>query len=164
MSGDLNLPRWQEWLARLTEKDGYKGKMIHGALAEIVASKWLAESSIDALYYTVPVACELDDSGYLSGVVVASKAGLNRVQACQWIDASDEGILGRLSGAHHRSVSSYSGIINIYASDWCGECMSWQTDGYTATLAPGFTDNERCLRVQWYGEADGWWADGDVKL
>ena len=156
--GDQDNPAWQEWIIRLQQKGGISAGMINGAIAEVVASRWLCESPVIPLYYSIPVACESDDSGLLSGIVIASKSGINRVQARQWIDATDIGLIGVMSKTnHHLPAKAFQGTIHLYATDWSEERLSWQTDLYTASMIHGITPREKQLQLQWNGTADDWW-------
>lgn len=79
-------------LARIT---GVTAEWFDGGTAEVVATELLRDAKLPALYYVAPlgVVCEGDE---LRAVTVATKGGLSRLAARQWIDATETGTLARL--------------------------------------------------------------------
>ncbi len=85
-------PLWLEWRARIERRAASP----EGAIAEVLAVDLLAAESIPMLFYAAPVSCDRLDDGCLAAVTVATKGGLRRLHARQWIDATDGGELACL--------------------------------------------------------------------
>jgi len=94
-TGESHAEPWQAWLAALAARGGVRDGIIDGAIAEVLASEECRRGPIAMLYYATPVAVEKNGS-LLGSVVVGTKAGLRRVSARQWIDASETGELACL--------------------------------------------------------------------
>lgn len=99
--------RWLEWLAGLERSGAVRNGCLDGAFAEIALSReWLEAQEagkLRVLFYATPVAVEwsggpgeADPGGRIGAVVLGTKAGLRRVCATSWLDASEEGVLVRL--------------------------------------------------------------------
>ncbi len=76
---------------------GIAGEWIDGSTAEFTANELLRDSHIPLLYYVTPVAVERAGDA-ISAVVVATKSGLRRLVARQWVDATEAGTLARVAG------------------------------------------------------------------
>lgn len=76
---------------------GIAGDWIDGSTAEFTANELLRDSKVPLLYYVAPVAVEWSGDA-IAAVVVATKSGLRRLAARQWIDATEAGTLGRVAG------------------------------------------------------------------
>lgn len=95
-TGESGEPLWREWLGRLDSHGAVRGGHIDGAIAEILASKWLQDEGIDVLYHAVPVEVIPGDGGAVRSVVMGTKSGMLRLSAHEWVDATDCGELACL--------------------------------------------------------------------
>jgi ribulose 1,5-bisphosphate synthetase/thiazole synthase len=96
-TGDSDNQHLQKLINDVKQRGGCDGTFFDGAMAEISATCFLKESDIRALYYVYPVALEQAD-GLIQSVIVATKSGMRRVVAKQYVDASDRGWLLKLTG------------------------------------------------------------------
>lgn len=89
-----------EWIEALQRRKGSDGKVFDIALAEIVTACALVrpDSRISTLLYAAPIAVE-KSGNTLIGMTVATKGGLRSLRARNWVDATEQGVLTRLSGA-----------------------------------------------------------------
>lgn len=84
--------RISDCIARIT---GIAAPWFDGATAEITATELLRDARVSLLYYAVPVGIERDGDA-LAAVTLATRGGLRRVAARQWIDATEGAGLARL--------------------------------------------------------------------
>ncbi|GHC03450.1 FAD-dependent oxidoreductase [Cerasicoccus arenae] len=91
---------WQSWLSRLQLINRTANNKFDPVVAEIQAAKELRSrmesGECQVLFYAYPVKVEYDDSN-ITSLLLATKAGLRRVFARQWIDTTEQGILMRLA-------------------------------------------------------------------
>ena len=158
-AGAADSPRWRAFLARLTARGGADGSRVDGAIAEVCATDELSACGAGVLYYAWPVAAELEN-GQLAALLVATKTGLRRVVARQWVDATEQGDLIRLvqPGARPRPATgltlsvffSLPSAANLAASDL------GPVPGAAARLSlePSLWPAEARLRVELDGAAE----------
>lgn len=93
-------PEWNRWLKHLTDHHAITQNRILPAAAETLASASLASQlNLSILYYVAPAAIQMVDD-QLHAVVLATKSGLRRVVAKQFIDATEQGELISLLPHH----------------------------------------------------------------
>jgi glycine/D-amino acid oxidase-like deaminating enzyme len=112
-AGSSNNPAWQSWLQTLTDRAVAKDGLVDGASAEILATECIRDHAVDALYYVRPVEAAVE-SNFIQSVSLATKQGLRRVVARQWIDATETGELLRLLEPEWQGrIASYKKL-NLY--------------------------------------------------
>jgi hypothetical protein len=79
-------------LARIT---GVTSEWFDGGTSEVVATELLRDARLPALYYVAPVGV-MREGDQLRAVVVVTKGGLRRLEATQWIDATENGSIVQL--------------------------------------------------------------------
>ena len=95
-TGQCDSPHWRKLTGQVARRTGREGGLLDGAIAEVAATRMLiADDGLDVLYYAAPVAVE-QGSGGIEAAVMATKSGLARVAARQWVDATERGGLARL--------------------------------------------------------------------
>jgi len=90
--GKLDDPLWLDFLSDVAKRTATSDRWLDPAIAEVVATDRLRKSRITPLYYASPVDVELVNDK-LCHLIVATKSGLKRVTAKQWIDATESGSL-----------------------------------------------------------------------
>jgi hypothetical protein len=96
-SGECEEPSWLHVRARAAEA-GYADETgIDGAAGEIILADELVRAGVVCAFMYWPIACELADNG-LVGLLCGAKDGVRRIRARRWIDASEQGVLGRQIG------------------------------------------------------------------
>ena len=88
-SGSRLLP---DCLARIT---GVTSEWFDGGTAEVVATELLRDAKLQVLYYVAPLGV-MREGDELRAVTVATKGGLRRLVARQWVDATESGTLVQL--------------------------------------------------------------------
>lgn len=90
-------PLLEEWLSSLQSRQGADTFHFEPALAEILAADTLRRlrPQCETLLYATAVAVEFSGS-CLAGITVATKSGFRRIQARQWVDATEQASLARL--------------------------------------------------------------------
>ena len=111
-AGDVSKVEWRNWWDELAARGAADNGRIDGALAEIIATEWVREQRragrLNVLYYATPLALEGGDvrrGELLNAVLLGTKAGLRRVAACKWIDATENGELLQLFAAQQGTQS-----------------------------------------------------------
>ena len=113
-TGTSQSPAWQAWLRELVARGAAKDGLADGAIAEVLATCALSSASnVRILYYAMPMAIERDGV-LLTSVVLGTKAGLRRVVARQWIDATEEGQLQRLVDPGFTPRVAASQTLNLF--------------------------------------------------
>ncbi len=91
--GHTNSPDFQLWLNQLSAHGALNNNLIPPGPAEVLASHELsALPNLRILYYASPIDVTLHD-GMLSAVTLATKSGLRRVVARQFLDTTETGEL-----------------------------------------------------------------------
>ncbi|MCG3146628.1 MAG: hypothetical protein PCFJNLEI_00061 [Verrucomicrobiae bacterium] len=88
-------PDFAKFAECIIHRTGITDEWFDGATAEIVANELIRDAKLPALYQVAPVGVELAGD-LLAAVTVATKSGLRRLVAEQWIDATETGTLARL--------------------------------------------------------------------
>jgi len=124
-AGDSSHPLWQQMLSNLAEHmevppattEG--ATWVDGALAEVWASQHVLAQKLDVLYYAHPVATQTRE-GCLEAILVATKTGLRRVIARQWIDATEEGQLLSLTDHSFKATqpTTYQATLFFQRANW----------------------------------------------
>lgn len=91
-------PAWMRWLEEMAVGRSDDGRFINPAIAEILTAQALASPSapFQTLLYATPLTVELVDR-HICRVTVATKGGPRALKARRWIDATENGVLGRLA-------------------------------------------------------------------
>ncbi|MEI7437811.1 MAG: FAD-dependent oxidoreductase, partial [bacterium] len=79
-------------LARIT---GVTSEWFDGGTAEVVATELLRDAGLPVLYYVAPLGV-VREGDELRAVTVATKGGLRKLVARQWIDATENGTIAQL--------------------------------------------------------------------
>lgn len=137
--GRSDQPIWRELCGAVAQRGGYNGDFLDGAIAEVIATDMLFQSSVVPLYYARPVAVETENSA-IAGLIVATKSGLKRVVGRQWIDATDEGDLIRLASPGARGRAPTSAAIHLYFQH-----AQWHTIAAAAGLRETVWATERVV-------------------
>lgn len=177
-AGHAQHPLWQTLLDSLQTRGGLlpstqasddasssdHGPWLDGAMAEAYASDQLMRQGVNALYYAVPLAVELGASdrpadqknAAITSLIVATKAGRKRIVATQWIDATETGVLTKLSLQASTSGHTLSPrqadfcTANLYLqhADWASMpgasdllSTAWPTEKILRFELPGTTAN-----------------------
>ena len=141
-------PLWVEWRARIERRTD----RADGAIAEVLGVDLLAAESIELLFYSAPVASTVDDDGRLASVTFASKGGLRRLGARQWIDATDTGELAGLLAPSWQPPQPEAQEIHLYFRqpaqvDW--PTIDWNdANGASLTWTASSWPNERVLSIR----------------
>lgn len=125
VAGEANNAEWSQWHRELRMRGMADGERIDGALAEVCASQWLhqarREGKVQVLYYAAPLGIETGQSGptqMLHAVLVGTKAGLRRIAAGQWIDATETGellqLFARAQGTSWKAPPRLMRFVNLY--------------------------------------------------
>lgn len=133
--------------ARIT---GIVGDHLDGVAAEWIANEMVHDAKLAMIYHVAPLAVEREGES-LAAVLVASKAGLRRLAARQWIDATETGILARLLAPKWRARIPECLVARILFQKvrWHrSEAIELEVPDLKAcriTWAPSHWDNERAL-------------------
>lgn len=175
LTGKLNGIEWRDWQDAIRSRGAGDKERLDGAVAEVVATEWVREKrregKLDALYYAAPLALERGDivrGELLDAVLLGTKAGLRRVAATQWIDATESGellqLFARAQGRDWQTPVRLMRMVHLYFrhAAWPetpfgalenqpvkGARLEWNT-----TLWP----NERCLTATVAGEGEEYGA------
>ena len=153
-AGASDLPLWQQWMDALRTRSAATDAEIDGALAEVVATERIAEQGIGVLYYSVPVAVERSGP-QLESVIVATKSGLRRLAARQWLDATETGeLLSLMNDALPLKTPANRTLFAYYQRlNWpdIGDVTLPMDQGITADLRPTLWPRQRRLAVRFPG-------------
>jgi hypothetical protein len=117
-----------------------RGALLDPAVAEVVANEYMRRGNPAALYGAAPVAVEMEDS-LLAAVILATRNGLRRLAARQWVDATDEGTLARLACSSNAPRAPESAAMCFYLQK-----LRWDAGGpWEADSAVGAIRLEPCL-------------------
>ncbi len=174
-AGHINGIEWRDWLEELTARDAARDGQIDGALAETIATKWAHQARRDGklqvLFYTAPLALEGGNAlggERLEAVLLGTKAGLRRVAATQWIDATESGellqLFARVQGNLWQTPPRLLRFVRLYFrhANWpdlpCGPLDNQSVAGARLSLEKTIWPNERCLTVTVTGEGENYGA------
>ncbi len=127
-----------------------------GAVAEQVATELLRDARVPMLYYAAPIAVEREGED-LAAVIVATKGGLRRIVAKQWIDATESGTIARLlsPSLQPRTPVSQTAAVMLQRVRWPDAETATLTvpelPGCRVTWMPSRWANERALRIEMPG-------------
>lgn len=159
-TGRSTEPLWQEWRQRLDRHRAPAAGDCDGAIAEVLATAWVAEEKLPVLYYAAPAAVERSGSGLVTAVIVATKAGPRRLCARQWIDATDDGELAvLLIEGWHRPIPQAQTLTLFFRHTRATALPSLDfpvpgelPDGTTLRWAPGGWPGEQLLSIRLGGD------------
>jgi hypothetical protein len=161
-TGDSAQPLWREWLRFMEAHGALQEGLCDGAAAEVLATELCRARALPVLYYAAPVSALLRD-GLLAAVLLATKSGLQRLAATQWIDATEEGELSALFDAAWSAPRPQRREWNLHfrAYDWMDATDFTLSDAEREySWEPSLWRSEHVLRVRSTGEArghmDGW--------
>ena len=131
-SGSGQDPLWNSLLEDLRDRNAADSKRIDPAIFEVLATCRLKSSSVTALYYAKPLAAQMR-ANLVQSVIVGTKAGLRRVTATKWIDATQEALLLKLSGASFtpRTPVRRQGFIFFQQKQWQDPLPKLEADNLT---------------------------------
>lgn len=87
--GHASHPDWQQWLQQLTAHNAItQGKVLPAAAETLASASLMNMPNVQVLYYVAPAAVQIIDD-QLHAVIVATKSGLRRVVARQFIDTTE---------------------------------------------------------------------------
>ncbi len=135
-AGALADPLWTGFVEDVAGRGGAAGDFIDGAIAEVVATTTLVSRGVNLLYYAYPVDVERDGTN-VAGLIVATRSGLRRIAARQWIDATERGDLLRLLSPHlkSRQPAGWQAYLYLQHPNW----------GDLPGLLPTAWPNQRCV-------------------
>lgn len=140
-------PHLQKLLDDVAQRGGYDGTFLDGGMAEVSATCFLKQSDVRALYYVYPVAVEKSDD-LIKSIILATKSGLRRVVARQFIDASENGLLHRLTGDDTplRQPSQQHLYMYLQHLNWPDDAGGTQTIWETQRLFVGNIAQDQTIR------------------
>lgn len=95
-SAGVTHPAWLAWRQSLIDRQGATETSFEASLAEVLTAEQLKNDPlVSVLFHAIPVQAERDRDR-IESVTVATKAGLRRLQARLWVDATESGGLSRL--------------------------------------------------------------------
>ena len=120
IAGTGDEPIWRELVAGVDRLGGLGPDWLDGALTECVATSMLMASPIRALYHATVIGMDLDSDGLPNAVRVATRAGVRRIRAGRWLDATPTGeFIGILNpGESRRDPSGSRGWMFLQHPDW----------------------------------------------
>lgn len=148
--GQSTHPIFNALISDVTQRGGCDGAFLDGAMAEVSATCFMQASDVDMLYYAHPVAVE-QAAGQVTSLIVATKSGMRRVVARQFIDASETATLLTLAGEQPKLSKPSQQVIYLYLQklQWAdgeqGQTI-WPTQRYVrGTVAEGQTTRQATL-------------------
>ena len=170
-AGHINGIEWRDWLEELKARGGLQNEKIDGAIAETIATQWAhkarREGKLKVLYYAAPLALEGGNAvggEWLEAVLLGTKAGLRRVAATQWIDATESGellqLFARVQGNNWQTPPRLLRFVNLYFrhANWpdlpLGALQNQAVESARLTLEKTVWPSERCLTVTVTGEGE----------
>ena len=125
---------------------GVSTEQLDAAAAESVALDLLRKSNVALLFDAMPFAVGCKD-GMLVAVDVATKRGLRRLRARQWIDASEAGTLVRLldTNWHPRQPVATTAYVHWQRFRW-PDAKAVKLDG-DAEWLPSYWNCERIVKI-----------------
>jgi hypothetical protein len=155
--GRCDHPLWQDIVSDLAGRGGASQDLLDPALLEVVATARLKRSGAKALYYANALALE-KQGDLATGLILGTKAGLRRVQARRWIDATETGLLGRLAGVEFQPRRPSYRIAHVFFQQarWPQETRDLGQDHLH--LQPTLWPSERDLQIRIDPEIT-WWRD-----
>lgn len=100
LQGKRHSTDWSRWIAELELHNGIANDKFDPVVAEILAMhklrEWMDNGHGDILFYCYPVGVEHYGS-QITTLLLATKAGVQRVHARQWIDTTEHGDLLRIA-------------------------------------------------------------------
>ena len=148
-TGESDAHPWRDWTTHLRLHKALQNEVVIGGMAEVLATRRLLESGVNALYYATPVALETVGDR-LESVVIATQSGLRRIWAAHWIDATETGLLHRLEGVRAiRGPSSLELCLALHRTEWGGFDEPFETHASaTSCWRNGAFSHERMLVVR----------------
>ena len=144
--------RLSDCMSRIT---GIAEPWFDGATAEVTAAELLRDAGVSFLYHAAPVGVERAGDA-LAAVTLATRSGLRRLAARQWIDATEGGRIARLlnPGLEPRRPRRKTLRIALQRLRWKNANVSSLgivASGCRATWEPSGWANERIIRVDMPG-------------
>lgn len=116
-AGTSAAPSWLTWMQELQQRGAATPTEIDGALAEIVATDVVARSGLRVLYYVNVVQMEHEGDN-LAALLLATKSGVRRLVARQWVDATEPGTLSGMNGSTLRTVTHHDLYLYLQRAEW----------------------------------------------
>lgn len=148
--------KWESWRDRNRKTRSKEFFHVSAGVSEIMATAALIENNIPALYYACPLDVEIVDR-HVVGLIVATKNGLKRLIAKQWVDATEHGeLIGKCEGELTLKKPAHQIISAYYQSenwDSKGSAVSlFSNDDFSVKWGSGCVSRERCMQVEVGGD------------
>ncbi|NOZ20189.1 MAG: FAD-dependent oxidoreductase [Planctomycetes bacterium] len=102
-----------ETLSRLEATGGLKDGRLDAPITEILLDRCARDIGLDVLLYSCPVAIQVKDDT-AAAVVIASKSGEFPIRAKAFVDATDTGLLWRLTGVEFSRPQREEAVHSIF--------------------------------------------------
>jgi ribulose 1,5-bisphosphate synthetase/thiazole synthase len=140
-TGKSDHPLFSALLDDVARRGGADENFLDGAMAEVSATCFLEASDVTPLYYAHPVAVEADGDN-ITAMIVATKSGMRRIVARQFIDASETATLLHLAGKAPQLAKPVAQELYLYLQklDWADSTLPttvWPTQRYVAGQVQG---------------------------
>jgi hypothetical protein len=151
--------RFAAFLRNVGRADGYRRGYLDGAITEVLANESLRQDRFEALYYAAPVAAGISGS-LIESVAVATKSGIRCLTGSQWIDATENGALVRMTGGNcrFRKPDTLVASLFLHQTHWPDsvpvDLTSAEMPDIQISWLEGIWKNERILRIEMPGEVE----------
>ncbi len=158
-TGESNHPLFKELVDDVAMRGGADANFLDGAMAEVSATCILEASDVTPLYYAHPVAVEQDGQN-ITAMIVATKSGMRRIVAKQFVDASETATLFHLAGKAPQLSKPVSEELYLYLQklDWADSTLPttvWPTQRYVTGKVHGDeTTRQATIRIIEQMDAD----------
>lgn len=88
-AGESRAAEWAQWRSAVAKRGGWSDGIPDGAISEALAAETLRQAAGPTCLYLAPILVERSGAA-VTAVTFAGKAGLMRVRARRWIDASED--------------------------------------------------------------------------
>ncbi|MEW6360122.1 MAG: FAD-dependent oxidoreductase [Planctomycetota bacterium] len=109
----LPTPLDGEILSRIEAAGGVKGGRLDAPIVEILLDRYARDIGLDVLLYACPVAIQVKDD-LAAAVVIAGKSGEFPIRAKAFVDATDQGLLWRLTGVEFDKPKREEAVHSIF--------------------------------------------------
>ena len=151
-AGQSEHPIFNQLIDDVTKRGGADANFLDGAMAEVSATCMIQQSAVCPLYYAHPVAVE-QSKGIITALILATKGGMRRIIAKQYIDATDTATLVHLAGGKTQISQPVANELYLYMQqlDWGESTLPhtiWPTQRYVkGHVQQGQTTRQATLRI-----------------
>lgn len=144
--GESNHPLFRELIDDVTRRGGCDATFLDGAMAEVSGTCLLRDSGVSPLYYAHPVTVEQAD-GMITSMILATKSGMRRIVARQFIDATESATLLHLAGKSPKLSAPSVRELHLYLQklDWADSTLT-QTIWPTQRVVTGQVQQDETTR------------------